>query len=218
MSRKTKEIQPYWHPNFRMPSTLPDIKVVRTDFIVNFIAVLVLVVVAFFVLQREYRAYVMRGSIAGLERRIQEAEPEDDRYLKLNERFRAASQQVIELEHFYSAPFLPQQLVPELVRLRPKGFAFDGIGYSEEVKKQGKKFVMEYHVSISGHLRSLNELTAFKHALQDSELLQVSGYETGVFESDKGRDSRTGIFSCQIEIRIVPEKPGAKAKKGKAGS
>lgn len=210
MSRPKKDVQPYWRPDFRIPASLPDIKVVRTDFIINFIVITILVIVAAFVLQREYRAFAMRGTIDDLERRIRIADSDDSLYLKQNGRFLDASRNVIELESFYFAPFLPHHFMAELIELRPKDLIFKSLEYSESVKKEGTKSAMEYSVLISGEVQSLGALTEFKRVLQAAELLKVDGYETEVIESDGGRDAKTGIFPCRIDITIKPKKAAAK--------
>ena len=46
MSSK-RDTQPYWRPDFKIQSTLPDIKVVRTDFIINCIVVALMLIAVF---------------------------------------------------------------------------------------------------------------------------------------------------------------------------
>ncbi len=39
LTRPKRVIKTHWHPNFRNPETLPDIKVVRTSLLLNTIAI-----------------------------------------------------------------------------------------------------------------------------------------------------------------------------------
>jgi len=100
-----RDIQPYWRPDFKIQSTLPDIKVVRTDFIINCIVVALALVAVFSLLRQEYRAHVLRSSIAVIEKRINASEAADKLNLKRSEGFKKSAQSVVELQRFYRAPF-----------------------------------------------------------------------------------------------------------------
>lgn len=56
MTKKKQKSHPNWHPDFRLQEELPDIKPIRTDFLVNGIAWALAVFLIFGVVQREIGA------------------------------------------------------------------------------------------------------------------------------------------------------------------
>ena len=150
MSRNKKEMQPFWRPNFVNQSELPDIKVIRTDFIINFVAVTLALCVAFFLLQREYRSFSLAKTISGMEQQIRVADADDVENLKLSESFRESAQYIIEVEKFYDSPILAHQFLLSLASIKPDELIFDTVSLSESTWKDGAKEVVAYSISISG--------------------------------------------------------------------
>lgn len=216
------DIQPYWRPDFKIHSTLPDIKVVRTDFIINSIAVALVLIAVFTLLQREYRAYSLRSSIAGMEQRIRVSGADDDLNLKESERFRESAKSVEELQRFFRAPFATHEFLAELASVKPEGLIFSRVMFSESIiKKKAKGQAkaepqMAYEINITGDARGLMVLTQFKAALQASPSLNPDGFVVVVDESMQQRNAKTGITPFQVSISLtsgVSEAPG----KGGAG-
>lgn len=214
MSSK-KEIQPYWRPDFKIQSTLPDIKVVRTDFIINFIAVALVLVVGFSLLQREYRAFSLRGTIEDMEQRIRISEADDNIKLRASERFREAAQHVVELQRFYSSPLPAHEFLAELALLKPKDLIFSRVMLSESILKEDGGAQMGYRIQITGDVRELTVLTEFKGVLQQSGLLNPEGFVSVVDESMQQRDAKTGIVPFQISISLSAEKESKASEGGK---
>lgn len=207
MSRSKKNAQPNWRPNFVRTSELPDIKVVRTGFIVNFVAILLVLLTGFVLLQREYRAHVLNQSIEVLEQRIQAAEAEDAASLKLSQEFRAAAAHIVDLEKFYAAPFLVQNFILELTLLRPEQLIFKQVSLSESPQKEGAREIITYRINLTGEVSSLTILDEFKGALSGLDLLNFQGYVLEIDETLQGRDANTGIFPYVLRITLTPEKP-----------
>ncbi|MBT4757459.1 MAG: hypothetical protein HOO08_03605 [Opitutae bacterium] len=207
MSRQ-RDIQPYWRPDFKIQSTLPDIKVVRTDFIINAIAVALMLIAGFTLLQREYRAYSLHRSIAFMQQSIGETEANNNQNLKISERFRESAQSVVELQSFFYAPFVAHELLAELARLKPAGLVFsDVILSSAIIKLEGKKTAetqMTYEINITGDTRGLMALTQFKATLQASSILSPDGFAVVVDESMQQRNAKTGITPFQVSISLTP--------------
>jgi hypothetical protein len=210
-----KEIQPYWRPDFKIQSTLPDIKVVRTDFIINFIAVALVLVVGFSLLQREYRAFSLRGTIEDMEQRIRISEADDNIKLRASERFREAAQHVVELQRFYSSPLPAHEFLAELALLKPKDLIFSRVMLSESILKEDGGAQMGYRIQITGDVRELTVLTEFKGVLQQSDLLNPEGFVSVVDESMQQRDAKTGIVPFQISISLSAEKESKASEGGK---
>lgn len=224
MSSKNKDIQPYWRPDFRDPSTLPDIKVVRTDFLVNVVAVVLLALVAVFVLQREYRAWVLKGRIASLDEEIRLAEPDDRIFIKQSEEFRESGQYIVEMNSFYEAPFTAHELLVELALLKQEELMFTQVTLSEAIAtpKKGAKPVagpkpIEYQIRIDGevHEDDLDVFSLFKQALSESDYLKVDGYETRIAEDMGSKDERSDLFPYVLTIQVSPAQKTAQPQGAK---
>ena len=219
MSRK-RDIQPYWRPDFKIQSTLPDIKVVRTDFIINAIAIALMLIAAFTLLQSEYRAYSLNHSIASMEQSIVETAEDNNQNLQESERFRESAQSVEELQDFFRAPFTPHELLAELTQLKPAGLIFSRVMLSDAIIKQKgtdqtePQALMTYEINITGDTRRLMVLTQFKAALQASTSLNPDGFEVAVDESMQQRNAKTGITPFRISISLTPATSATPSKGG----
>jgi len=216
VSKRKKEVQPFWRPNFVIPAELPDIKVVRTGFIINFIAITLALCVAFFLLQREYRAYVLGHTIADMEQQIRVANADDVENLKSSEAFRSAAQYVVEVEKFYSAPLQAHTFLYSLAQIKPEDLIFNSVSLSETVVKQNGKNALAYNINITGDAKSLTVLDDFKKILEDADLLKVEGFDLQIDETLQGRDEKTGIFPYRLAISLTPRVKAA-PKSGEEG-
>ncbi|HBR93025.1 MAG TPA: hypothetical protein DEA90_02555 [Opitutae bacterium] len=213
MSRNQKEIQPFWRPNFVNQSELPDIKVVRTDFIINFVAITVALCVAFFLLQREYRSYTLAKTIEQMEQQIRVAEADDAENLKLSEAFRKSAQYVIEVEQFFESPLLVHELLYGLSLIKPEDLIFKSVALNESISKVGSKNVVVYNLVINGSAKNLTVLDEFKNILEEDELLQISGFDLEIDETLQGRDEKTGIFPYRLAVKLMPKQKKSSASK-----
>ncbi|WP_162028048.1 MULTISPECIES: hypothetical protein [unclassified Lentimonas] len=209
-----RDIQPYWRPDFKIQSTLPDIKVIRTDFIINSVAVALAMLAVFTLLKGEYRAHVLRGSITAMEERIEAAQAADSQSLKESAHFRQSAQSVVELQRFFRAPFIAHELLAELSVLKPDSSAvLSRMTLSESVNKQKDGAKMGYEIAIVGEVEDLAVLTEFKGALQSSPSLNPEGFIVVVDESLGRRDTNTGIIPFKVSISLTA-KASTKGGKG----
>lgn len=206
MSRPKKNIQPNWRPNFVKTSDLPDIKAVRTDFVINFVSIVIMLSVAFFVVQREYRAYILSETIADMEQQIQVAKVEDSAALELSREFREAAAHIAEAEKFHATPFSVLDFFTKITRMRPEQLIFKQASLVESPLKEGKSQVVSHRITITGEVLSLTVLDEFKGALSNWELLDKKGYALEIDETLQGRDAETGIFPYMLQINLKPKK------------
>ena len=209
MSRSKKDIQPHWRPNFVNVSGLPDIKVIRTDFIVNSLSVVLMLMVGFYVLQREYRAYSLKNTIAAMEKQILVAEGDDNTSLRLSREFRDAAAHVAELEKFYATPVLAHDFLTEIIRMRPEKLIFKQLSLIETFENEGTTQMVVYRINIAGEVRSMSDLgefNEFKGRLAEWKLLKFDGYGVKIDEALQGRDADTGIIPYTLDITLKPAK------------
>jgi len=216
VSRSKKEVQPFWRPNFVNQSELPDIKVIRTDFIINFIAVTLACCAAFFFTQKEYRAYSLTKTIEDMEQQVRLADVEDAQNLKLSESFRSAAQYVVEVEKFYNAPLMAHDFLYNVSVIKPADLIFNAVSLNESFVKLAGKETVTYNINITGDAKNLTVLDGFKKVLEGAKLLQAPGVELQIGETLQGRDEETGIFPYQLTITLTPVASGNSAKGGDA--
>lgn len=204
MSRSKKEMQPYWRPNFVNQSDLPDIKVIRTDFIINFIAVTMALGVAFFLLQSEYHTYALGRTTSDMEQRISAANPDDVENLKLSESFRESAQYIAEVEKFFNTPLLAHEFLYGLSKIKPADLIFNSISLSESIIKQGGKNTIAYGINLAGDAKDLTVIDDFKKVLEQDQLFQIPGFEMEISETLLGRDEKTRIFPFRLAITLTP--------------
>ena len=216
MKPNKKNKQPHWHPNFVITPELPDIKIVRTNFIVNGIAISLALGVLFLIGQHEYKAKALEATNARLENRISQAEAGDKENLRLNREFKEAAAYVIEVSKFSKTPFLVHELVQTLSLIKPNDLIYKSISISEAVTKEGKKDVITYRVNLNGDAKSLVVLDQFKGILAEAEGLQFPGYRIEIDETLEGRDEQTGIFPYRMTVSFIPD--ASQQKKGKGAS
>ena len=89
-----------WHPNFRNYDRLPDIKVVRTAFFVNMVAISVTLIVAAIVCYREYQLSSIERQIGDLDAQIAHDSASSEQAVKLYKDFQGLEQRAQELDFF----------------------------------------------------------------------------------------------------------------------
>lgn len=213
MKRSKKNLQPAWRPNFVNQSELPDIKVVRTNFIINIFAVALALSMVFVLAKREYSAAVLETTISRLEERIAGAEASDQKNLALSRQFKESAEYVLEVGKFVEAPFLPHELVYHLSVIKPDDIIYRSINLSENSEGKGKKGVITYRVNLNGDAKNLTVLDEFKDILARAEGLQFPGYGIEIDETLEGRDERTGIFPYRMTISFTPQASDNKKRK-----
>lgn len=211
MARK-RNFQPYWRPDFRIAGTLPDIKVIRTGFLINGFAIGLALFALFFLLQREFRASALNSTVTDLEQRIESAKPANKKHLEVNERFRSAATYVEELHKFYNTPFDPYEAMVFFSNSVPDGLIYRSMRMEEIIVSHKKDVKVGYRISINGTVSELPILDRFKKELQDSSFLNPPGYKASIDESVSAPDAVTRIFPYQLFIVVdaAPPKKGGK--------
>jgi hypothetical protein len=201
-------IQPNWHPDFKIVSTLPDTRVVRTNFIAKSVIYAAIFIIAAIILQREYQAYKLSQIVQELEQQVQGASSADLSRLEKSEQFRKSALKVREVQRFFKAPFVAHDSIVELARAKPEGLTFTRLVLSElviEVKAGDKsKLQVAYKLSVSGNVQDLPLLTQFKRKLEESQFLNLPGYSVGISENIDQRDVETGIIPFQVSALLKP--------------
>ncbi len=210
------DLQPNWHPNFRIESTLPDTRAIHMTFIIKAFLYTAVLILAAFVLQREYQAYLLRKTISDLELQVEKVSSADRSRLQKSEQFRKYALNIKELQKFFSVPLIAHESVVELSSVKPEDLIFTSIALSElavEIKRSPKsrpEDIVLFKLKISGNVQDLPVLTQFKRELENSQLLKPSGYTVVIDENIEQRDVDTGIIPFTLIISLEKTGKGSK--------
>jgi len=200
--RKKRTNFPAWHPDFRIGEDLPDIKAVRTDFLVNIGAVTLAVLMIFWQVYREATIHGLANELERLEETKQKLEGENRQIVALNARFMKRKRIVDDLERFYSAPFDVPKFVGDIARIRPAEIAFDEISFREDVVGTEDERTRIYRLTLSGQTRSLNSVDDFKDSF--TELPYLAEVDVAITEGANPRNPALNTFGFSLEVDLEP--------------
>lgn len=193
---------PAWHPNFRNFEQLPDIKVVRTTFFINGVAVLLAFMLLIYVVYREVELATLKSDTAAAKNYVDANKDASEQAVALYRKFQAEDKKVKELQQFLAAsPITVSDFLLELGGSLPEAVKLSNVDY----RASG--------VTIRGGIQASSEEGA-GIAVKYVETLKNNSYFAKLFSSIKLvsilRDPGTG----QIRFEIVLDfKAPVRAKK-----
>ena len=207
LRRAKKIVQPSWHPNFRSVETLPDIKVIRTDFFVNLFSITVAAGLLFYSAYTEYRLFSLNGEIEQYDQKISSKQAADSRHLKLSAEFARLEKELEEVNRFKGAPVKPAEFLVDLARVNPREILLQSIRYANYQSREGRKTVTAKAInltgSVSGNPESATQIvTDFMHSIEELELFE--GILRRIDLISMVRDPNLGLFNCAIRIELNP--------------
>ena len=192
---------PAWHPNFRNYEKLPDVKVVRTAFFVNGIAILMAVSLSIYFGFREWQLRVINGQIAQMETQIARDKPASDQAIALFKKFQAEEAKVNEVDTFVKSKPLVSALILRLAQTLPNNIAFDSI----DVRESG----LTLRLSVRGDAAAASGYaTAYLEQLRADK--ELAPFEEATFTSTPTRNPATGRMAVEFLLRVKPSTGGKK--------
>ncbi len=206
---KAKEADAYyWHADFRRVDSLPDVKVVRTKFFVNFMAVAAPLLLAAWVANNELEAGSLREEITTLEDSVAVARPRNDEAVKLDKAFAQERVKVNAFTSFYEPAVEPLELLAIFSESRPEGLIFDRLNLTQrkETARKGKVVVETIIpvVTIYGELEGdSNEALAVLKAYEQ-QLLEIEELKDRIenFDAAPSRSSDNDSFRFKISMDL----------------
>lgn len=192
---------PAWHPDFRNAAKLPDIKVVRTAFFVNGVAIFAALSLGIYVGFREWQLSVIRGQISQLESELARNKPVSDRAVALYRSFQGSAAKVAEIEAFVrSKPFI-SPLILRLGETLPRNIAVDAL----DLRDTG----MTLRLSIRGDAAAASGYaTAYLEQLRQDPELHL--FDEFIFTGSPVRNPSTGRMAVEFMLRVRPAAPRKK--------
>ncbi len=209
LTRKKKpDVVLNWHPNFRDVPSLPDIKQVRTGFLINFVAIILALLALAWTLYAEVEIHKVNHDIAALNAQIESNASTNKKALAATKAFVTASKPMQYAAKFFAQKLPPLELLSSLVDARPDNIVFDAIALDTVVLDlgAGKKAITQ-RVSIDGVLTSESEL-----GLQEfvDKVLASPALKGRMSDSVKDRkieshrDPAAGAFKFTVTLTLKP--------------
>ena len=141
---------PAWHPDFRNPARLPDTKVVRTQFFVNFAAIAVTAGLLLYFSYQEYRINNLTRQVAYWQTQIDTNKKASEQARMLSQKFAVEEKKISELNNFVKPRLvlsqfllnlgstLPQELAVSTVDIRNTGVNLRGIATGSPDEASGR--------------------------------------------------------------------------------
>ncbi len=198
-----------WHPNLRLADSLPDIKVVRTGFMVNLVAVIILVLLVGLNVQRELAILSTSSELGKLEQHIQGLKSQNDKSLRLSGQFKRNAKLLEDLSLFYGISYPPLEFLVPVVQNRPEDITFLGFQYSIRHIGTDKKKVKHEDFAgvftITGFLKGsspqeIAAVSAYRDALQNMEPFKDKVFKATVTKSFSNKAAN--IHEFQIEVIV----------------
>jgi len=206
---KGASTHPKWHPDFRDTEVLPDIKVVRTNFLVNFIAFALAVVAVGNLAFSEYQALTMSKSIEAERAKIDDGLSANRNYLKASKEFEAEAPKIRDLNSFYTGYVDPLEVVLALSESRPETVALGsirvGVGKVNKGTAKRPKMVLVPECTINGRLRgdsaeALDVIDEYATILRNMPIFQDRLDSIEV--SRPTRNATLGVFEFSVVIKL----------------
>ncbi len=118
-------LAPAWHPNFRDHERLPDTKVVRTQFFVNFVAIAVAACLLLYFSYQEYRINSLGHQVADWQAQIDTNRKSSEQTVALAKKFADEEKKIDELNGFLKQRLVLSQFLQHLGNSMPPNLAFD---------------------------------------------------------------------------------------------
>jgi hypothetical protein len=188
------EAPPAWHPNFRNYEKLPDIKVVRTAFFINGIALVVVLALATYLGFREWNLRLIKQQVAHMQAEIDRDKKASDQAIALFKKFQAAETKVNEVDAFITSKPLVSALLIRLAQTLPKNIALDNF----DLRDTG----ITLRLSVRGDPASASGYaTAYLEQLRrDKELAQFGDV---AFTSNPTPNPSTGKMAVEFLMKKV---------------
>ena len=186
---------PAWHPNLRNREQLPDTKVVRTLFFVNFVASMVAASLLLFFFYQEYRIKNLNHQVADWQTQIGTNKKSAAQAVMLSRKFADEERKINELNEFLRQRLVLSEFLLHLGSTLPAELAMDTV----EVRANG--------VNLRGTASGSPE-EASGRTLAYVEQIKQDKYFNGLFE-DVSQDVRRDQGNVRLTFELFLRFKGA---------
>ena len=197
-------VVPAWHPNFRDYDKLPDVKVVRTAFFVNGLAIVIFLALAIYFGMHEWQLRVVEAQIADQQQQIDRDHRPSEQAVALYKRFQTEQAKEKQVDAFvHSRP----RLLPILLHFTqtlPDNIAIDAF----EIRPEG----MALRMTVRGTPEvAAGYATAYLDQLRADKVL--TDFDRKKFEfTNQARNPSTGRLAVEFFLTFAPQYQEAKKR------
>lgn len=207
---KSKEVEQLsWHPDFRDVEALPDVKVVRTDFLVNFVAITICVLLLGYLGYRQLNTSDLNSRIADLQEQIEQQATRNRKNLKESGEFKKASKKVEDLGKFFEHSVQPLRFVAAVTESKPEFIAVTRIQFDELTKPISKTKSLTYGVYTIYGVQQGSSSEAYDLLKSYNEIIKSLELLDGKIESadvnPTNRNESLDIIEFDIKITLKPD-------------
>jgi|GEM_PF-4342361 len=203
--RKTNAHKP-WRPDFRDSQALPDLKIVRTHFLLNLVAGMFFLIVTGLLVYQEYEISVRTDTLAELVASVDRNIALDKSNVADSARFMREAKKVLEVSAFLDQPFDPCLLVVALARAQVPQGRYISLDYQRKNELKDDKPVLVYRVMLNGTMgpsatKSAPQLIdSFVSSLGSLDIIRDCGAHVELVTASRDKDQ--GGFSYTIRIEL----------------
>ena len=197
---------PTWRPDFRNVEALPDTKTIRTSFLLNFIALTLVVAVGSAYLIREYSYQNLRREVKSLELQVSNNMNNNRVILDTNKRFEESAAIVSEAVAFDWQPVPMYNLVQDLSDVLQEGMVLNNLQISHIQEQVAKKKSNVLLLEIKGKVLEDAPVTPAQllNNYQDAvrEMACLDGVKVDIEMTQFGRNNTMGNFDFTLQVKI----------------
>jgi hypothetical protein len=202
LKKKTKAASatpqmPAWHPSFRNYERLPDIKVIRTVFFVNAVAITLAFTMFTVLIFKEYHLHSLRRQVADVRAQSDRDKPGSDQAIALFKKFQSEEKKILEIDAFLKARPLLSDLLLQIGKTLPKNIALNSL----DVHDNG--LVMRGTVRGAPELAS-GEASNYVEQLRGDQAIKVLFDEVTL--TSISRNGQTGRLSVELFLKFKKAK------------
>lgn len=207
--KSKRDTQPAWRPDFRNVERLPDIKVIRTGFLLNIVAVTVVALLGAYLGFDFVLARSIGTEIDSLEEQIAAKERANRNWQMLNGAFNRESVQFKELEGFLGPWIHADELLVEIAERLPQEAVLSTCvyeGFVESKGVRGSNKTPYLRLTLDGTLAPgevRDPFEAISQFQEDIESFARIGEQLRIMELRAfDRDDELGLFTFSLVIEL----------------
>lgn len=221
--KKAKKVvaQPAWKQNFRTRETLPDIKAVRTDFLLNFIAIVLVIALSGYLALKEMDISSIEMEVSNLEARVAAGTKRNSESVKLSGEYTKIANQLKEVDSFTDKTIEAENILIELATFVPEEIVLNTVNFSWQEQTLGKKNFLYPRITINGVAFGGSEegpviIDNFKNSLSDLATLEgkIDSIDLPSFNRETAQELFT--FTIRITLKDITGKADAQRRRENA--
>lgn len=211
-SRSKKTVQRPWRPDFRDTQALPDTKVIRTGFLVNFLAIAITLVIVTIYVVKEYSLQSVQQTVESLRDQVAENTTENRSILDAGKRFRQSASIIEEVVAFDRQILDFPVFLKDLASIVPSGIVLTIVDMHSLDEAPEDAQLPPFLVELSGRIQPggvvtpSRMLTDFQEAI--AKLPSVAGRELQMDLTRFNRNNEFGYFDFTLQV-VIPAEPGS---------